>query len=93
MGMQDTGGTLSPLEKAWREALTEYTQEVKKTLELLTNPGPPDSSRLAAIEQQRAAEQEAFERFRKARRALLGSILGAVGGFLVVLATRALEWV
>jgi ferric-dicitrate binding protein FerR (iron transport regulator) len=88
--MQGSRGDLSPLEKAWREALADYTQEVKKTLGLLTAPGLPDPRRLEAIEEQRAAEQEAFEKFRRARRAFLGSILG---GGLVVLAVRTLEWV
>jgi len=93
VGMPGSGGDLSPLEKAWREALTEYTREVKRTLELLTSPGLPDSSRLEAIEQQRAAEQIAFERFRRARRAFLESILRGVGGLVVVLALCDRGWV
>jgi hypothetical protein len=91
--MPGNGGDLSPLEKAWREALDAYTHEVKKTLELLTVPGGPDGSRLEAIERQRAIEQRAFEKFRRARRAFLGSILGGAGGFLIAVAANVMEWV
>ena len=87
----DGRGGLTTLEDAWRAALADYVREVKKTLELLTTPGLPDAGRLEVLEQQRMAEQEAFEKFRRARRAFMGSFLGAVAGVAVV-ALNALEF-
>ncbi len=74
----------SGLEKAWREALEEYTREVKNTLELLAS-----ASRPATIEQQRQAERKAFDKYRKARRAYLDFIQG-VGGIAIALGIHAL---
>src|SRR5262249_50530665 len=80
----------SELERAWREALKEYTREVKKTLELLSTASRP-ANRHHNIEQQRQTERQAFEEYRKARRAYLDFIQG-VGTIAIALGIYALPF-
>ena len=84
--MADDRSKAAELEKAWREALKEYTQEVKGTLDLLASSGPATQE---TIEQQRQAERMAFEKYRKARRAYLDFIQG-VGGIAIALGIQAI---
>src|SRR5713226_2955391 len=80
----------SELEKAWREALEEYTREVKNTLDLLASASRP-ANRHESIEQQRQTERKAFDKYRKARRAYLDFIQG-VGGIAIALGIHAIPW-
>jgi hypothetical protein len=64
--MEGEGARLQ-IEKAWREAFGAYVREVEKTLELLKSPKKLTAAHLEAVEQQQAAEREAFEKYRKAR--------------------------
>ncbi len=82
-GMAGDRSDASALEKAWRDALKEYTREVKNTLELLASASRP-ANRHKTIEQQRQAERKAFDKYRRARRSYLDFVQG-VGGIAIVL--------
>jgi len=78
----------SELERNWREALAGYTREVQKTLELLDFAGCPGAAELAAVKQQRAAEEQALEKYRRARQAYLDFIRRAALAILLALHFR-----
>jgi len=73
------------LEKAFSEAFAEYVREVKNTLELLTSGGELTGTNLEAFNRQQAVEREAFDKYRKARRAYFAFIQRA-GGLALVMA-------
>ncbi len=75
----------SELEQNWREALAGYTREVQKTLELLDFAGCPGAAQLAAVAEQRAAEEQALEKYLRARQSYLAFIRGA-GALAMLLA-------
>ncbi len=81
-------GDAPEIERAWREALKEYTREVRNTLELLASSARP-ANRHETIEQQRQAERKAFDTYRRARRAYLDFIQG-MGGIAIVLGIHAI---
>lgn len=75
----------SQLEQSWQAAMADYIREIRKTFELLNFTGRPPDSQVRAIEVQRAAEQQALEKYRRARRRYLDFVRGA--GALALLLT------
>ena len=77
----------SQLEESWRAAMADYVREIRKTFELLNFTGRPPESQMRAIEMQRAAEQQALEKYRRARRRYLDFVRGA-GALALLLALQ-----